>query len=254
IWAVWCAEMPDAQLRIFDMPTPPLCKAGQRVRVGGRKSWCSGAQAVTHALVSARDGQDRQCLLAVAMDQPGVSVTQEGWQAVGMRDSGSVDVLFDDAQGTLVGLAGEYTGRPGFWHGAAGIAACWYGAMARIAGYLRHGSRHGDPYRLAHLGAVDAAVWGAAQVLRQAAGEIDAHPLDSCKLQVFRARLAVEAAAHDVMERASRGLGAGPLCRDAAYARLMADLPVFVRQSHAEHDQAIHGRQVLEAPQTLWEL
>ena len=34
------------------------------------------------------------------------------------------------------------------------------------------------------------------------------------------------------------GLGAGPLSRDARHAALTADLPVYLRQSHAEADLA----------------
>lgn len=255
MWGVWCAEMPDSQLRISDAPARAQRKAGYRVRVDGRKSWCSGAARVSHALVSARDAQGGQCLLAIAMDQPGVTVTQEGWHAVGMRDAASVDVLFDRAAGTVVGRAGEYTGRPGFWHGAGGVAACWYGALARVADYVREASRQRtNPYRLAHLGAIDVAVAGAAAALREAAAQIDAHPGQACRLHVLRARLTVESAAQETLERASRALGAGPLCRDAVFAQLMADLPVFIRQSHAEHDQAAHGEQVQEAPRNLWEL
>jgi hypothetical protein len=52
----------------------------------------------------------------------------------------------------------------------------------------------------------------------------------------FRARLSVESAATTVIEHATRALGAGPLCRDAHFARMVADLPVFLRQSHAERD------------------
>lgn len=253
MWGVWCAEMPGSQLRISY--TPAEARNGQCVRIDGRKSWCSGAAEVSHALVSVRDEDDRQCLAAIAMDQPGVVATQEGWHAVGMRDAASVDVIFNHAHATLVGHAGDYTGRPGFWHGAAGVAACWYGATAKIADYARRGSRQRpDPYRSAHLGAIDVAIAGALHALRQAAGQIDDYPLQPNTLPVFRARLAVETAVQEVMERASRALGAGPLCRDPVFARLMADLPVFVRQSHAEHDQAAHGKCVQEAQDTLWEL
>ena len=39
-----------------------------------------------------------------------------------------------------------------------------------------------------------------------------------------------------------RALGAGPLCKDEHLARLFADLPVFLRQSHAERDLEALGR------------
>jgi len=43
------------------------------------------------------------------------------------------------------------------------------------------------------------------------------------------------------LQHAGRALGAATLCHDAQVARLMADLPVFMRQSHAERDLAALG-------------
>ncbi|KAG0772942.1 hypothetical protein G6F22_015306 [Rhizopus arrhizus] len=145
-----------------------------------------------------------------------------------MRASASVKVVFDQARGAAVGAPGAYVDRPGFLHGGAGVAACWYGALAGIAERLRAAVAKGraDPYRLAHLGAVDVALAEARAVLREAAAAIDAHPEDGCVLHTARARLAVEAAAEDVLNRVPRALGAGPLCRDAALAQALADLPV----------------------------
>ncbi|MNT49096.1 hypothetical protein D3C72_1859240 [compost metagenome] len=90
--------------------------------------------------------------------------------------------------------------------------------------------------------------------MRETAAEIDAQPRDSCALACARARLSVEAAASQVLERAGRALGAGPLCRDAGFARVMADLPVFIRQSHAERDQAALGRLVCNQEEPPWQL
>ena len=54
--------------------------------------------------------------------------------------------------------------------------------------------------------------------------------------------------------RVIMALGAGPLCRDAGFAQVMADLPVFIRQSHAERDQAAHGQSVLNHESAPWAL
>ena len=98
-----------------------------------------------------------------------------------------------------------------------------------------------DPHRFAHLGAVDVALEAAAATLRETAAWIDAHPLANAQREAMRARLVVENAANAVMQHATRTLGAGPLCRDARFARALADLPVFLRQSHAERDLAALG-------------
>ena len=98
-----------------------------------------------------------------------------------------------------------------------------------------------DPHRLAHLGAVEVALQAAAAVLRETAAYIDANPLADAQREAMRARLVVEEAATAVMNHATRTLGAGPLCRNARFARMLADLPVFLRQSHAERDLAALG-------------
>jgi len=86
------------------------------------------------------------------------------------------------------------------------------------------------------------ALTAAAAQLREAAAWIDRHPQDNAQRIALRARLAVEQAANEVMHHAGRAVGAGPLCRDPRFARAMADLPVFLRQSHAERDLAALGQ------------
>lgn len=254
VWGVWCAEPPDGKVG--------LQRGGATgVRLSGRKMWCSGAASVTHALVSCWDADGKPWLAAVALDQPGVQVTSDGWQAVGMAGSASVDVVFNEAEANLVGESGSYVHRAGFWHGGAGIAACWYGAAQAIGGYLHAAVRAGaarqavDHHRLAQLGMVDIALAGAAAVLREAAAAIDAKPADAdAGALALRARLTIEAAATLTLQHTTRALGATPLCRDPHFARMAADLPVFLRQSHAERDLAALGRMLAETPESPWAL
>lgn len=249
LWATWCAEPPDARLSI------ERSEGEAGVRLNGTKAWCSGAASVSHAVVSGWNAQGEPCLATVALQQPGVTVTSDGWHAVGMRASGSVDVRFDDAHAVLLGQPGDYTRRAGFWQGGAGIAACWFGGAAGIAGMARDRSRgSSDPHRLAHLGAIDVALAGAGSVLRESAARIDASPGADAFTTALRARLLVERAAQDVIQHAARALGAGPLCRDARFAQAMADLPVFLRQSHAERDLAALGAQALKTEEISWTL
>lgn len=249
-WGVWCAESRDAGLVLRHSAD------GQTV-LAGRKQWCSGAAALTHALVSCQDADGERWLAAVALRGPGVTITDEGWQAVGMASSASVDVVFDDAPAIPVGAAGEYLSRPGFWYGGAGVAACWYGAAQALAEYLHSAARgpmQPDPHRLAHLGAAEVALGGAATLLRATARAIDQAPGAYAGRMAMRLRLAVEAAATEVLSHTTRALGAGPLCRDQRFARLAADLPVFLRQSHAERDLAALGGLVTQQEQAPWAL
>ncbi|RYF77145.1 MAG: acyl-CoA dehydrogenase [Comamonadaceae bacterium] len=236
LWGTWCAEPPQARLQFR--------ADGEQCRLHGIKAWCSGAQAVTHAVVSGWNEAGEPCLATVVLDAPGVRITDEGWAAVGMAATRSVDVHFDGAQGQWLGRPGDYVRRPGFWQGGAGIAACWWGGAAGIANLAVPRIRgRDDAHALAHLGAMDIALRSTGALLREAAAWIDAHPQQSAQTWALRARLAVEQAAEEVLRSAGRALGAGPLCRDARFAQAMADLPVFLRQSHAERDLAALGAQ-----------
>lgn len=243
-WGTWCAEPPNAKV-VFEPGD-----AGQGIRMHGTKAWCSGAASVTHAVVSGWNAAGEPCLAAVSMTEPGVRVTGEGWHAVGMAGSASVDVRFDGARAVQIGQPGDYVRRPGFWQGGAGIAACWFGGALGIARQVRKGTGpKADAHRLAHLGAIEVALGGAAALLREAAEWIDRHPQDDAQRVAMRARLAVEQAALEVMHHAGRAVGAGPLCRDPQFAQAMADLPVFLRQSHAERDLAALGQLAAQAIQ-----
>ncbi|WP_439878817.1 acyl-CoA dehydrogenase [Pseudomonas prosekii] len=243
-WGMWAAEPPQAKVRV----TP----SGQMVLLNGRKAWCSGAAVLSHALLTAWDDQDQQQLVAVALDQPGVIVTTDGWQALGMAATGSVEVVFEGAEAQAIGNPGDYLQRPGFWQGGIGIAACWYGAAQSIAERLRrHCAQRPEPHALAHLGAVDSALHAAAEVLRVSALAIDAQPTANAELLARRARAVVENSAEQVIQHVGRALGAGPYCKDRQFAQLIADLPVFLRQSHAERDLAALGQAVIDEDWTL---
>jgi hypothetical protein len=248
-WGVWAAEPPTARL-VAKTASDTTC-----VTLHGTKAWCSGASSITHALVTAWNERDEPILVAVDLRQPGVRITRDGWMAVGMSASASVDVHFDHAKATSIGAPRAYLERAGFWHGGGGIAACWFGAAAAIGEFVkRDAARRADPYKLAHLGAIDTALSGTASLLREAAARIDREPQADAMPDAFRVRLAAERAAVDVVERAGRALGAGPLCRNRHFASLMADLPVYIRQSHAERDEAALAERLINGECGTWNL
>ncbi|SOE96580.1 hypothetical protein SAMN05414139_09550 [Burkholderia sp. D7] len=238
-WAVWAAQAPDA-------PVAAVRVENRIVQLSGVQAWCSGAHAVTDALVIAwLDGEP--ILAAVPIGGSQTAVSTERWHAVGMRATASGDVRFENAPAVLIGVPHDYVRRAGFWQGGAGIAACWFGAAAGLARRLREATAaRPDPYRLAHLGTADVALAGAAALLRETARLIDANPNDGLQEAALRARLGVEAAVDTVLAAVGRALGAAPYCRDAAFARALADLPVFIRQSHAERDLAALGEAVAQ--------
>jgi hypothetical protein len=101
-----------------------------------------------------------------------------------------------------------------------------------------------DDHGAAHLGAVDAALAAARWSMSAAANEIDADPEDTTAAQrrAGRVRAIVERAATETLDRVGRALGATPLATDKGHATAVADLTVYLRQSHAERDLASLGR------------
>jgi hypothetical protein len=166
-----------------------------------------------------------------------------------MAASDTLDIGFTDIVAHPVGPPGGYTARPGFAHGGVGVAACWYGGARAVGGTLLAAAAERDvgPHALAHLGGVDIALRAARMALDDAADGIDADPADlkdDGPIRALRVRALVEAAASEVIRRVGRALGAGPLSHNAAHARRVADLTVYLRQHHAERDLASLGETV----------
>jgi alkylation response protein AidB-like acyl-CoA dehydrogenase len=238
LWAVWAAESADAAL------TATI--RGDSVLLSGTKPWCSGAGLCTHTLVTARLEDGKRGLFAVSLTEPAVRPLPSTWRNQGMAESDTRSVQFTGAAAVSVGNPGDYLNRPGFWHGAIGVSACWLGGARAVAAplYARAGRDTVDAHTLAHLGAVDAALAAAEAILALAAARIDDDPFNesgTAELLARRTRAVVEHAVDETLVRTGRALGPGPLVQDGAHARRVADLTVYVRQSHAERDLAELG-------------
>ncbi|HEX4354583.1 MAG TPA: hypothetical protein VHZ95_16755 [Polyangiales bacterium] len=246
-YGVWAAEPPDALI-----DARPY-RGGYRFV--GRKRYASGAGSLTRALVTVRTDEG-SCLFDVELATAGVRPIEDSWPAVGMAHSDSFDVEFDDAfvpSNARVGAPGSYVARAGFWHGAVGVAACWFGGALGCARMLRKHFGHVpcSEHAAAHVGAVAAACHSMQSVLRGAAEAIDRDPNDERQQARERAllvRAIVERGCEEVLSHSGRAAGSCALVFDREHARRAADLPVYVRQHHAERDLAELGRAVLERP------
>lgn len=244
-WGVYAANPPGTRLTA-------LRGAGGTWLLNGTKPWCSLADRVSHALVTATDAQDGDNrLLAVALRQPGVAVGTAPWVARGLREVTTGTVTFADVPADAVGGPGWYLERPGFAHGGIGVAAVWFGGAAALAGSLWESARRRPPDQIAHLhlGACDVALHTALLALRDAAGAIDDGRAegDSGRVLAARVRAVVAGAAQEVLTRVGHALGPGPLAHDAVHAARVADLTLYLRQHHAERDLAALGRSVTDS-------
>lgn len=241
LWGVWAAEAPHAVVMARE--------ADGQILLDGVKAWCSGAAICTYALLTARGEDNVRGLYAVDLSQAEVVPSAPSWNNAGMQDCDTRSVQLSGAVGIPVGRPGEYLTRAGFWHGAIGVAACWLGGARAVARPLyravanEHEGVVGDVHAHAHLGAVDAALAAAEAVLVSAACYVDAEPEgDRAELIARRVRAVVEHAVDEAIIRTGRALGPAPLVLDGGHAQRVADLTVYVRQSHAERDLAALGR------------
>jgi len=245
-WGVWAADPPAHRV------TARRASGGWTLE--GTKRYCSGSTALAHALVTAIDEDEQVRLFHVELDGAGIEPVKGTWPAVGMAGSDSLDTVFHAVfvpDPYVVGGPHWYRRRAGFWHGSVGVAACWFGGAlgaARLLAGLAASSS--DEHRLAHLGAAVARCAGMRAALHQAAAAIDADPLDvdgRGRSRALTVRHLVETGGADVLERVGRGSGSAPMVFDEAHARRVADLPVYLRQTHAERDLAELGRTVVES-------
>jgi alkylation response protein AidB-like acyl-CoA dehydrogenase len=222
--------------------------AGGGWRLSGSKEFCSGASILDRALVTAETSLG-YLLFDVAVSDVVETRHDDSWPATGMADSISLTLDFggavvEDAQ--VVGPAGFYTQRPGFWFGAAGVAACWYGGAVGLVNDLVDsvGPEPGE-HVLADLGLAVSSLESMRCVLKSVAQDFDDDPLDEGRQAQFRALVARQVAhdrATEVLSRVASAGGARPLCHNEAESRRAADLYVYLAQHHGGADAAALGR------------
>ena len=217
-------------------------------RLDGVKPWCSIADRLDRALVTAHVGDERGLFL-VDLHHPGVRPEPpDGWAALGLRAVTSGPIHLQQVPALPLGPPGWYLRRPGFAWGGIGVAACWLGGVDGLAASLHAAStaREGDLAAL-HVGTVDVARYAADRVLADAVDRIASGRAAHTEGRILAGR--VRAVVADTVERVVRqvghALGPGPLAFDADHARRVADLALYVRQHHAERDLVALGRDVL---------
>ena len=237
VWAARCASEPTRA---------KPCTGGWELH--GNKSFCSGASFLDRALVTA-EASDGYRLFDVDLRVLERRIEPGSWQAVGMAASDSQSFNFDATfvpRERCVGGPGFYLDRPGFWFGASGVAACWFGGADGLLEVVARTSSASVPERtLVELGRAYARVETMRSLLAAEAAEIDLDPTD-VKGGARRRALSLRQLVHDlsleVLSLTAEAGGARPLCKDGGQARRAADLFVYLAQHHGDRDAAELGR------------
>ncbi len=241
-WGVFAAEGPGVRLC--------ASRVGDGWRLRGTKPWCSLADRLDRALVTAWVDDDRRALFAVDLRQPGVMTTTPGeWSPRGLVDVVSLPVVMDDVAAEPVGPPGWYLRRDGFAWGGMGVAAVWYGGAVGLARRLAQPrERPRDQLSHLHLGTVEARLAAARAVLAEAAVAVDEGRAsgEQGAAWALRVRAVVAESCEAVLLSAEHELGPGPQVAEPEHAARLADLRLYLRQHHAERDLASLGRVVAD--------
>jgi alkylation response protein AidB-like acyl-CoA dehydrogenase len=220
--------------------------------LAGAKPFCSGSTRIDRALATA-ECDDGYRLFDISVAENVVGVHSGSWPAVGMADSLSDTLDFGGPPvptSRAVGSPNFYFERPGFWFGAIGVAACWYGgARGLVEHLLRSVGPDSSELVVVELGHAVASVDLMRRAIEQAAREIDADPHDctgGAKRRALVIRHAVHNAAQQVLAHSAAAGGARPLCLDPDQAQRAADLYVYLAQYHGPQDANVLGHLAFE--------
>ncbi|MDA3804057.1 PIG-L family deacetylase [Clavibacter sp. CT19] len=256
-WGVFAAEGGGDPLRAVpaedagDGPADGPAPAPGGAVLTGTKPWCSLAGSLSHALIIATAADGTRALYAVRLDHPGVEVVPGAWAARGLVEVPSGPLRMTGVPARRVGAPGWYLERAGFHWGAIGVAACWHGGAVGLARTLLAAAERpgADRLTLMHLGAVDAALAASRSALDEAARLVDRGLAEGeeGRLLAKRVRGIAARAAEETLMHVAHALGPAPLAQDPVHAKRVADLELYVRQHHAERDDASLGGALVEA-------
>jgi alkylation response protein AidB-like acyl-CoA dehydrogenase len=230
----------------------------------GRKILASGAGHIQRPLVTATDEDGRRLMVLPKLDPDRADLSR--WTAQGMRASATGAVDFSGVEIApleIVGSEGDYERQPWFSAGAWRFAAVQLGGMERLFDLLRRHlqetNRGQDPHQAARLGRAAMAVETARLWVAQAASTAEA-PLGSRAPEqlvayVNLARLAVEAAALDLMQLVQRSVGLQAFLRPNPIERISRDLATYLRQPGPDRALTDAAAWILAQPvgvQDLW--
>ncbi|MEW6421925.1 MAG: acyl-CoA dehydrogenase family protein [Deinococcota bacterium] len=233
------------------LPRTTAVPQGKGWRVTGRKTWSTGARALGFVLVTATTPASEVARLLVPMDAPGVSVEPTWTGALGLRGSGSHDVIFQDVPVPEDHFAPPAPGHPAssawFW---TAIAATYLGvgfaALHALAAYARERvpTALGAPIATLprvqeNVGRIAAELRAARALLFEAARVWDAAPDADAVPGLAAAKACATNAAVNATDRAVRTAGGAALTPALPLSRLLRDARAGL--THPPADEVAYG-------------
>ncbi len=269
LFGVWNAE--DAEgLKIV-----PL--GGDRYRLEGAKTFCSGAGYVDRPFVNGKLPDGTWQMAIVPMDEVSTEWNRDWWQPMGMRATASYKIDFTGVElgaEDLIGQPGDYLRQPWLTTGVVRFAAVQLGGAEAIFDltrqYLQSLGRVDHPSQQERLGQMAIALETGQLWLRGAADQIAAYDaqfagdpehLNPQQAQLLAyanmMRTAIEQICMDMMQLCQRSVGTRGLLPPDPLERVVRDLTLYLRQPAYDAAIAGAGAYVLSqsAPaEALWQL
>jgi alkylation response protein AidB-like acyl-CoA dehydrogenase len=230
LFALWVTDPPDGGLRVR--------RAGNTIRLTGRKQFCSAAGHATHALLTAEDDDGGSRMIVLQLGR-GERVSPLPAPLSGMRAAvtGAVDFTGCEAPAaSLLGEPGDYLREPDFSAGAWRGSAVALGGLIGLADIgteqLREAGRMDNPHTQARLGRIMIARETARLWVRHVA-RVAEDPTADPRARVATVglgRIAVETACLDAMRAMQRSIGLSSFRTGTALERLCRDLQTYLRQ------------------------
>ncbi|MBD5633663.1 MAG: acyl-CoA dehydrogenase [Candidatus Eremiobacteraeota bacterium] len=236
LFGVWNTQDPHDGVKI-------VAHGGRRI-LRGRKTFASGAGTVARGMITAALPEGGLQLMLLRMDEIDTPVDRFSWRPVGMEQSDSFAISFDEVPvgpSDLIGAPNTYETPPWFLGGAFRYIAVQTGGLARLRSelskYLGELGRAQSPFQQIRVAEIAVAVETAQRWIDAGAdawAAFDEAPsaarADAIVALADMARVAVEKSAFEVIERVEKAVGARGLLDPHPFGRLLRDLTMYVRQ------------------------
>ena len=213
------------------------------VTVVGSKSFCSGSTFVTRPIVTGvlnyeDDRRGRWQMTVLPLDRHRVSVNEEFWNPLGMRNSVSYKIDFTGvklAAEELLGGPECYGIQPHFSGGAIRFAAVQLGGAEALLdathAFLRQNNRSDCPHQRRRVGEMAILVESGNHWLEKAGRINDAETDTECIVTYANmTRTAIADICTQCLQLAERSIGVRGMLHPEPLARLHADLSTYLRQ------------------------